>query len=344
MKRRMTALLLSVVLCLGLLGVTAYAEDSPYVDGGNIVVPGAGTGQSAGDTVYVEVTDQNGDTNLIQGTVDAGGNVVVDASGNGLNAGDVSAVNGAALGSKPVTPPEDPKDPDQPEQPGGNNPILPGWNLPDTPNTGSKPSDKTGEDKKDEDKTDEENPGEQPGETAPGETESSEPAKPMSFVDVSAGDWFYSAVQYVFENGIMTGDGSAATFNPSGNMTRAMVWTVLGRLSGADVSGSGANWYSRAQAWAVAQEISDGTNPNGGITREELVTMLWRYAGSPAASADLSAFTDSGSVSSWAESAIQWAVSNGILTGDNGRLNPGGRATRAEVASILMRYCRIIPG
>ena len=189
-----------------------------------------------------------------------------------------------------------------------------------------------------------ETPAEEPVET-PSETPVEAPASPvMPFIDVNAGDWFYGAVQYVYEQGIMTGDGSVTTFNPNGNMTRAMVWTVLGRLSGADVSSSGGAWYAKAQSWAISSGISDGTNPNGSITREELVTMLWRYAGSPYATADLSVFSDSASVSSWANAAIQWAVSMGILAGNNGRLNPRATATRAEVATILMRYCEIIVG
>lgn len=162
-------------------------------------------------------------------------------------------------------------------------------------------------------------------------------AAPGNFSDVDSGAWYRSAVDYVSANGLMTGT-SNTEFSPSAAMTRAMVWTVLGRMAGADADGSGDPWYAKAQAWASASGVSDGSNPNGGITREELVTMIWRSAGSPTASADLAAFSDSGSVSSWAGDAMLWAVANGILSGDNGSLKPSAFAARAEVAAILMRF------
>ena len=87
--------------------------------------------------------------------------------------------------------------------------------------------------------------------------------------------------------------------------------------------------------------VSDGTNPNADITREQLVTMLYRYAGSPTANGKLDNFSDSASVSSYAEKAMQWAVANGIVNGSNGKLNPQNNATRAEVAAILMRFCEM---
>ena len=88
--------------------------------------------------------------------------------------------------------------------------------------------------------------------------------------------------------------------------------------------------------WAKANGMSDGTNPNANITREQLVTMLYRYAGSPKADGKLDSFS-----SSYAENAMQWAVANGIVNGSNGKLNPQNNATRAEVAAILMRFCEM---
>jgi len=160
----------------------------------------------------------------------------------------------------------------------------------------------------------------------------------LPFTDVLPADWFYSAVQYVYANGLMTGE-TASSFAPNAPMTRAMVWTVLGRLSGADVNG-GAPWYANAQAWAVSAGVSDGTDPDGSITREQLVTMLYRQAESPAAPADLSGFKDRAAVSDWAAPAVQWAVASGLLLGDNGNLNPTASASRAEVAALLMRFCQ----
>ena len=158
----------------------------------------------------------------------------------------------------------------------------------------------------------------------------------LPFRDVTAGSWYYSAVEYAYEHGLMTGE-TGSSFAPDGSMTRAMVWTVLARMAGMDVSG-GTPWYAPAQAWAVDTGVSDGSNPGGNISREELVTMLWRAQGSPDAAADLSGFTDSGTVSGWAVDAVQWAVSTGLLEGSDGLIDPASRATRAEVAALLARF------
>lgn len=158
------------------------------------------------------------------------------------------------------------------------------------------------------------------------------------FTDVLRTDWFCNAVEYVFTNDLMSGT-APYTFDPQGKMNRAMVWTVLGRMADADVDGSESPWYSKVQAWAMSNNVSDGTNPTNSISRQELMTMLWRYIGSPAATADLSKFSDSESVADWAGDAMQWAVSTGLIVGDNGRLNPTGDARRCEVAIIFMRYC-----
>ena len=158
----------------------------------------------------------------------------------------------------------------------------------------------------------------------------------LPFTDVSAGQWFYDAVAYVYTNGMMEGD-SATTFNPDGTMTRAMFWAVLGRIDGATITGT--NWADQARDWAMAEGVSDGTDPNGLVTREQMVTMLWRYAGEPESSASLSAYTDAESVSDWAETAMRWAIDEGIITGmTDTTLVPQGTATRAQCAAIFMRF------
>ena len=134
----------------------------------------------------------------------------------------------------------------------------------------------------------------------------------MPFVDVNSGDWFYEYVEYVYVNGLMEGD-SSTTFNPNGTMTRAMLWAILARVDGETVTGT--NWIETARTWAMANGVSDGENANGYVTREQLATMLWRYAGEPASNYSLGAYTDADSVSSWAEPAMRWAVENGIITG-----------------------------
>lgn len=156
--------------------------------------------------------------------------------------------------------------------------------------------------------------------------------------DVAPEAWYSEAAAYVASKGLMTGT-SEGNFSPNEQMTRAMVWTVLGRMAGADVAGSGSEWYAKAQAWAAASGVSDGANPNGGVTRQELAVMLWRSAGNPEGTAEMSAFSDGGEVAEWANAAMRWAVDNGILNGDNGALKPGAPASRAEVAAMLMRFC-----
>ena len=158
----------------------------------------------------------------------------------------------------------------------------------------------------------------------------------LPFTDVSANQWFYDAISYVYTNGMMEGD-SATTFNPDGTMTRAMFWAVLGRIDGATITGT--NWADQAREWAMAEGVSDGTDPNGLVTREQMVTMLWRYAGEPESSASLSAYTDADSVSDWAETAMRWAIDEGIITGmTDTTLVPQGTATRAQCAAIFMRF------
>ena len=158
------------------------------------------------------------------------------------------------------------------------------------------------------------------------------------YVDVDGNAWYHEAVDYVLESGLMSGTAEN-TFAPNGTMTRAMVWTVLGRLAGQEFTGTGANWYADAQRWAVWSGVSDGGNPNGAITREELVTMLWRFVGQPtAAENSLHWYYDSAAVSDWAADAMAWAVDAMILQGTNSNLNPQSTALRAQVAAILMRY------
>ena len=163
-----------------------------------------------------------------------------------------------------------------------------------------------------------------------------ETAPTMNFADVSTGDWFYHHVQYVVENGLMNGT-NATSFAPNATSTRAMLWTILARMD--DESIGGANWAEQARAWAMRAGVSDGTNPNGTVTREQLVTMLYRAAGEPEVSGTLSAFADANSVSTYARTAMAWAVQNGIVSGVGGnRIDPLGSATRAQLAAMLQRY------
>ena len=161
--------------------------------------------------------------------------------------------------------------------------------------------------------------------------------------DVKPGDWYYSAVEYVTVNGLMNGTGKG--FEPNLATSRAMIWTILARMSDVNTASSG-EWYAVAQQWAIANGVSDGTMPNGTITREQLAAMLYRYAVSKGmvkgpATADLSVFADANSVSNYAVEAMQWAVSTGLIGGMDGKLNPQGSATRAQVATMLMRFAEL---
>lgn len=117
--------------------------------------------------------------------------------------------------------------------------------------------------------------------------------------------------------------------------------TMLARYDGQDTAG-GSEWYEKGMNWAVAEGISDGSNPTGNITREQLVTMLYRYAGSPEVSADaLNAFSDAADISDYAKNAVAWAVSNGIVNGmGDGTFAPQANATRAHVAAMFMRFAQ----
>ncbi len=161
------------------------------------------------------------------------------------------------------------------------------------------------------------------------------------FTDVKSGDWFYDAVAYVYANGLMDGT-SATTFEPNANMTRAMVWAILARIDGETVTG--AAWADTARAWAMAEGVSDGTDPNGLVTREQFATMLYRYAVakgydvSIGESTNILSYADFASISEYAIPAMQWACGSGIVTGvTDSTLAPQGTATRAQCAAMLMR-------
>lgn len=180
--------------------------------------------------------------------------------------------------------------------------------------------------------------------------------KPMTFTDVSTGDWFYDDVKYVYDRGLMNGT-SETKFSPDATLTRGMVVTTLHRMEGvpaADYSGIFSDvpndqWYTDAVEWAAKYEIVNGY-PNGKfgpedpVTREQLATILCRYAQykgySTSSSDSLDGCTDGIAVSSYATSAVQWAVAEDILLVDSGRLRPAENANRAEVAAAMASFCQ----
>jgi hypothetical protein len=161
-----------------------------------------------------------------------------------------------------------------------------------------------------------------------------------SFEDVPSGYWGADGIAFATAHDLFNGT-SATTFTPGGDMTRQMLMTVLARLDGVDTS-TGSTWYEAGMAWAVENNISDGTNGEASVTREQLVTMLWRYAGSPAVTGSLAGFADADSVSAYAKDAMTWAVASGIVSGSNGNLDPQGNASRAQVAAMINRYVSAI--
>ena len=183
-----------------------------------------------------------------------------------------------------------------------------------------------------------------------------EPAPTEPFVDVNEGDWFYDAVVYAYQNELMDGVGGNR-FAPNSETTRAQLVTILYRLEGEPaVSGDlpftdveAGIWYTDAILWAAQNNIVNGVNdtefaPGDDLTRQQLVTILYRYAESKgydvSASADLSGYPDAGQVQDYAQPAMAWAVAENIIQGmEDGTLKPAGNASRAQIATILMRFC-----
>lgn len=164
------------------------------------------------------------------------------------------------------------------------------------------------------------------------------------FTDVPEAHWAHDAIEYVVDEGLFAGT-SETTFNPEGTMTRAMLWVVLARMDDANTNASsGEAWYQPGLDWAVENGISDGTNPNNNITREQFAAMLYRYAENAgeditADTAELNKFIDTINISSYALQPLAWAVENGIVSGTSSdTISPAGNATRAQVATMLMRY------
>ena len=185
--------------------------------------------------------------------------------------------------------------------------------------------------------------------------------------DVAGPDyWAHKGIDYCVRNRLMSGVG-AGTFSPDTACTRAQIVKILYNRSGNQTDYSyyylpftdvapGA-WYYNAVAWAYYNDVTSGTSatmftPNAAITRQQLVTFLYRYTVKYAPeftgnAAPISAFPDAGSVANWAYAAMSWAVGNGLIVGnahDNGPdyLDPNGSATRAQTATIIMRYCQLI--
>jgi hypothetical protein len=150
--------------------------------------------------------------------------------------------------------------------------------------------------------------------------------------------WAQDNIDFVASRELFNGVGNGE-FNPDGKMNRDMVFTVLARLNGVDTT-TGTNWNDVGRQYAMDNGISDGSNGDANVTREQLATMLYRDAGSPAVGNNaLGGYPDAASVSSYAADAMNWAVSVGILNGSgSGDLLPSSTADRAQVAAMFQRY------
>ena len=149
--------------------------------------------------------------------------------------------------------------------------------------------------------------------------------------------WAKDAIDFVSARGLVNGM-SATIYAPNNSTTRAQLWTILARQNDAELTG-GATWYESAQNWAKDKGVSDGANPNAAINRAQMVTMLWRTVGQPAAGGAAS-FTDVSADSYYAQ-AVAWAVENGITTGvGGGRFDPAATCTRGQIAAFLYRYMK----
>ena len=149
--------------------------------------------------------------------------------------------------------------------------------------------------------------------------------------------WAKDAIDFVSARGLVNGM-SDTIYAPNNSTTRAQLWTILARQNDADLTG-GNTWYEKAQNWAKDKGISDGANPNGTINRAQMVTMLWRAMGQPAAASGAS-FADVPADSYYAQ-AVAWAIENGITAGvGGGRFDPNATCTRAQIATFLYRYMK----
>ena len=176
-----------------------------------------------------------------------------------------------------------------------------------------------------------------------------------TFADVPASAWYYNAVEYVYENGLMSGV-SGGRFAPDDTLTRAMLVQTLYAMEGRPASASAGfadvasgDWYASAVNWAAANGVVSGVSetgfgPNNALTREQLALILYRFAQykgyDVTGTSDLAAYADGSSVSGWAAEAMGWAVDAGLISGVGGnQIAPTGTASRAQVAQILMNFC-----
>ena len=376
MKKRISALVLSVVLCLGLLSTTAFAAFTPSVtstDGSKVIkVTGADSNalcalwgdEKFEDLLLLFYADENGVASV---TVDAFNTYYVGVNGQSQDKAISVVVKDKA------TTPVGPSNPDRPSggsshggggggssvskkvtvnsTKNGSVSVSPSYpskgnkvTLTVRPNSGYvldsiKVLDSKGNEVALTKEADNKYTFIMPDGkvTVDAKFVKADGSSDAAFSDVPDTHWAIKEITWAAENGIMNGIGGGQ-FAPDRTVTRQQLWMVMARLGGSNPADMAA-----ARSWAMSNNISDGTRPGEALTRQQLVAILYRYAqlmGYPTTgAADTSTFPDHATVSAYAKDAMAWAVGNGIVTGtSNGRLNPGGTASRAQFAVIMYRF------
>ena len=376
MKKRISALVLSVVLCLGLLSTTAFAASTPSVtstDGSKVIkVTGAGPNalcalwgdEEFEDLLLLFYADENGVASV---TVDAFKTYHVGVNGQSQDKAITVVVKDKA------TTPVGPSNPDRPSggsshggggggssvskkvtvnsTKNGSVSVSPSYpskgnkvTLTVRPNSGYvldsiKVLDSKGNEVALTKEADNKYTFIMPDGkvTVDAKFVKADGSSDAAFSDVPDTHWAIKEITWAAENGIMNGIGGGQ-FAPDRTVTRQQLWMVMARLGGSTPADMAA-----ARSWAMSNNISDGTRPGEALTRQQLVAILYRYAqlmGYPTTgAADTSTFPDHATVSAYAKDAMAWAVGNGIVTGtSDGRLNPGGTASRAQFAVIMYRF------
>lgn len=376
MKKRISALVLSVVLCLGLLSTTAFATSTPSVtstDGSKVIkVTGADPNALCalwGDAKFEDLlllfyADENGVASV---TVDAFKTYYVGVNGQSQDKAISVVVKDKA------TTPVGPSNPDRPSggsshggggggssvskkvtvnsTKNGSVSVSPSYpskgnkvTLTVRPNSGYvldsiKVLDSKGNEVALTKEADNKYTFIMPDGkvTVDAKFVKADGSSDAAFSDVPDTHWAIKEITWAAENGIMNGIGGGQ-FAPDRTVTRQQLWMVMARLGGSNPADMAA-----ARSWAMSNNISDGTRPGEALTRQQLVAILYRYAqlmGYPTTgAADTSTFPDHATVSAYAKDAMAWAVGNGIVTGtSDGRLNPGGTASRAQFAVIMYRF------
>lgn len=376
MKKRISALVLSVVLCLGLLSTTAFATSTPSVtstDGSKVIkVTGADSNALCalwGDAKFENLlllfyADENGVASV---TVDAFKTYYVGVNGQSQDKAISVVVKDKA------TTPVGPSNPDRPSggsshggggggssvskkvtvnsTKNGSVSVSPSYpskgnkvTLTVRPNSGYvldsiKVLDSKGNEVALTKEADNKYTFIMPDGkvTVDAKFVKADGSSDAAFSDVPDTHWAIKEITWAAENGIMNGIGGGQ-FAPDRTVTRQQLWMVMARLGGSNPADMAA-----ARSWAMSNNISDGTRPGEALTRQQLVAILYRYAqlmGYPTTgAADTSTFPDHATVSAYAKDAMAWAVGNGIVTGtSDGRLNPGGTASRAQFAVIMYRF------